>query len=454
MSFTRKAADEAAQRAMKRFGFDRDSMPYFRTIHSLAFKATGMRQQDVMQRQDYREIAAMLGVTFTGYTDPADGPALPSREGDLILQWMDFARARRISLREVWSRSGEAVEWALVELFAKTVAEYKRDTGKSDFADMLDDFTAGGITVPVKAAIIDEAQDLSTAQWDAVRSAFKHVPLIYFGADDDQAVHAWAGADVEHLFRIRADRIVLPVSHRLPKEVFHLATGIAKRIKHRFRKDWQPAAHSGHVHHVPDTEAIDLRQGGSWMLLARNSCFLNDYETMCRQQGVPYHTVKGPSVNHDHMRAIVAWEHLRKGREVHAIDVEAVAGQMRGWRYAGPQDSLLTMEQLRARHGLRADGIWHEALTRIPVNDREYYAHCLRNGYRLQDTAPVHIGTAHSVKGGEADNVVMKTDMTYRTRQGLEQDPDSEHRVFYVGATRAKRRLFIVDAQESEGYSI
>ena len=434
VSFTRKAAQEASGRAAARFGFDPQDLPYFRTIHSLAFRETGTRQGDIMQRSDYRHIADLLGVSFTGYVDPADGPALPSREGDLSLQWLDYSRARCIPLKEVWRRSGEAVEWSLVKLFADTVAAYKADTGKKDFADLLEDFTNSGWRAPVKVAIIDEAQDLSTAQWNAVRAAFAHVPTVYLGADDDQAVHAWAGADVEHLLRIRAERVVLPVSHRLPREVFALATSIAKRVSHRFPKDWQPADHSGAVHHLASPEPLHLTQGGSWMLLARNSCYLNDYERLCREQGVPYATNKGPSVDPDHVRAIVTWERLRQGKTVDSDNEAHALSYARGHQFV--------------------DAPWHDAMTRIKDTAVEYYRHCLRNGYRLQDAPPVHVGTIHSVKGAEADNVVLKTDMTYRTQQGLEQDPDNEHRVFYVGASRAKKNLFIIDPQEGGGYSV
>lgn len=434
VSFTRKAADEAAARAARRFGFERSDLPHFRTIHSMAFRDTGMQQKDVMQRADYREIAKLLGVTFTGYIDPSDGPALPSREGDLILQWMGYAKARRIPLEQVWKQSGEAVEWSLVKLFSATVAQYKSDTGKHDFADMIDRFADDGHEVPVKVAIIDEAQDLSTAQWRAVRSAFRNVPTVYLAGDDDQAIHAWAGADVEHLLRIKAERLVLPVSHRLPREVFALATGIAKRIHQRFEKEWRAADHSGSVRHLSDPDALDIRASGSWMLLARNNCFLVDYERMCRERGVPYTTTKGPSVDPEHVRAKEIWERMQEGQEV-SFDDETHAASF-------------------VRKGTAKELPWFEAFTRIKPDVIDYYQHCLRNGYRLQEPAQVHIGTIHSVKGGEADHVAIRTDMTYRTQQGMEQEPDNEHRVFYVGASRAKKNLFIIDPQEGKGYSV
>jgi superfamily I DNA/RNA helicase len=453
VSFTRKAADEAATRAMAQLCCDRADLPHFRTLHSMAYRLTGTQQKDVMQRADYREIAHLLGVTFTGYHDPADGPASPSREGDLILQWLGYAHARQLTLKQVWHDSGEAVEWAVVKLFADTVAQYKRDTGKLDFADMLENCATSRVTCPTTVAIIDEAQDLSTAQWALARSLFRPARQIYLAGDDLQAIHAWAGADVDQFLNIKATREVLPVSHRLPREVFDLATALAQRITRRYPKAWEPASHSGHVHHVAGLDHLDLRQPGSWMLLARNRCFTKDYVTLCREQGVPFAAVEGPSVAPEHVRAIVVWERLRQGKCVPAQDVREVARFIPRWGFK-LEVGTYTLAALKSEHGLRAEGIWHDALARIPLSDREYYTHCLRNGYRLQDTPPVFIGTIHAVKGGEADNVVVRTDLTYRTQLGLEQDPDNEARVFYVGITRAKRNLYIVDPQEGHGYII
>ena len=48
------------------------------------------------------------------------------------------------------------------------------------------------------------------------------------------------------------------------------------------------------------------------------------------------------------------------------------------------------------------------------------------------------------LKGGEATNVVLMTDLTQNTMKGYERNPDDENRLFYVGATRTKENLHIV----------
>ena len=91
--------------------------------------------------------------------------------------------------------------------------------------------------------------------------------------------------------------------------------------------------------------------------------------------------------------------------------------------------------------------IWHEALTKIPLIDREWYIGILRRGESLTKQPRINVATIHSVKGGEADNTLLMTDMSARSWSGYQMDPDGEHRVWYVGATRAKNALHVVQPQ-------
>ena len=52
-AFTRKAANEARDRAMNKFNLTEDDLPYFRTLHSFAFRRLGINKQDVMQKSHY-----------------------------------------------------------------------------------------------------------------------------------------------------------------------------------------------------------------------------------------------------------------------------------------------------------------------------------------------------------------------------------------------------------------
>ena len=68
LAFTRKAANEAKERAAERFGLSLDELPYFRTLHSLAYRLTGLSGDQIMQGSHYREIEAKIGIPLVSGT--------------------------------------------------------------------------------------------------------------------------------------------------------------------------------------------------------------------------------------------------------------------------------------------------------------------------------------------------------------------------------------------------
>ena len=63
-AFTRKAAQEAKSRACETFKLTDDDLPYFRTIHSFAFKELNLSRQQVMSPEHYKDIGFELKLSF------------------------------------------------------------------------------------------------------------------------------------------------------------------------------------------------------------------------------------------------------------------------------------------------------------------------------------------------------------------------------------------------------
>ena len=62
-SFTRKAANEARDRFLKRNPtLDKKDIRYFQTLHSLAFTRLGLKEENVMQEGNYKKIGETCGV--------------------------------------------------------------------------------------------------------------------------------------------------------------------------------------------------------------------------------------------------------------------------------------------------------------------------------------------------------------------------------------------------------
>lgn len=457
VAFTNAAADEAKNRAASLFQLDpAKDLPYFRTIHSLAYHSLHLNRDEIMGWSDWRRFGQMMGELIRPAAMETGSEFDAIAEGNRMLYVIDFARTTMRSLQATHQLLDVKMDWWHLHRFAEGLNAFKKETGKIDFTDMLIMYLQQGEPVPVTVAIVDEAQDLTPAQWRVVARAFAGVERIYFGGDDDQAIYTWAGADVRKFLRLKGSKEVLQHSHRLPRSIFQLSQRVVHKIHSRYKKNHSPSDRDGQVqwYRHADTVPIDTADG-SWLLLARNRYLLNSWIEAVRSLGYPYMLRNESSVKVAHVVAIRAWERLRKGKTISAAEVRAIRKvrdfDETGWpalndarRYSW-NDLLLKSQDNK---------LWHECFDGIAFDQREYYISCLRNGQRLTQPPIIRIDTIHGVKGGEADNVAMLTDISFRTAAAMEKDPDNEHRVFYVGVTRARHSLHLVEPQGPNGYSI
>lgn len=117
------------------------------------------------------------------------------------------------------------------------------------------------------------------------------------------------------------------------------------------------------------------------------------------------------------------------------------------------------------------DSVEHVSNDGLDFMENQNYLVLARNNYWLEDLAdgldlndanwswldeekdtPIRLSTIHGAKGAEADNVVLFTDVSPATYEQI--DSDAEHRVWYVGITRARKKLYIVEPQSSCFYDL
>lgn len=456
ISFTRKAAYEAAERAAAKFNLAPDDLHFFRTLHSLAYRQLGVARDALLSQSDWDELGRMLGVKFSRFYMTEEGLFMGNEKGDHLRFIDGFARSRMITVEEAWRLCAyEDVSVHECIQFSQTFKQYKTDAMVMDYTDMIEQYIVAGSVLDIDVAFIDEAQDLSTLQWAMANKVTSNAKRVYIGGDDDQAIYKWSGADVDLFLGLQGEVENLQLSHRLPRTVYSLANSISAQIHNRFDKPWNPRDEEGSVSWVSTPAHIDLKQG-TWLLLARNVYMLKELAAIARQQGVAY-AVKGVSaVKKSDVNAIVAWERLRKGEDVTLEEVKSCyhhlrvgSGVKRGFKtLPGATNTLLyNLIELKTNYGLLRDDVWYDALEGISAEDRTYYQTILRNGDSLKGAPRVNISTIHGVKGGEADNVLLLTDMAFRTYREYEQHPDDEHRVFYVGVTRARHSLYLCEPQ-------
>ena len=451
ISFTKKATTEAIDKARSRFGFKADRLPFFRTIHSLAFRQLGLTRQQVMQYSHYLELCDELGVEITGRHTGEDGTLVGMSQGDKLRFVEGIARIRCVPLKQQWEELNEDdIGWFELEQFAKALKEYKENQGLIDYTDMLELMRSEGHVPKLKALLVDEAQDLSKLQWLVVERMMEKADETYVAGDDDQAIFRWAGADVDHFIGLQGNVRVLDQSYRIPSVVHDLSLDIIRAVSRRRTKPFRPAAHVGSVNYHNDIEHVDMSQG-TWLLLARNVYMLREMVELCHREGYAYECQGASPRKSEALLAIRSWEKLRKGEFIQADQLKLVYAHMSKRMVDHGHLSLKTltedmvnMDLLHEKYGLQTKAIWHTALDRISDEEKEYFLSALRQGESLSGDPRITISTIHGSKGGEADNVLLITDISPKTYNSYQENQDDELRVFYVAATRTKKHLHII----------
>ena len=309
----------------------------------------------------------------------------------------------------------------------------------------------------LEVLIVDEAQDLSRLQWMMVEALAVRAKRTFLAGDDDQAIFFFAGADVKSFLAFEGSVTVLNRSYRVPAKVHTLANSIVRRIRERQPKMWEPREFEGTLKTYHRFDDIPI-QDGQWLVMAATNYMLNPIHEWLKSIGVLFERNGIPSLSPQIAHAVVDWERLRKGQAIGFTNVQAVyryldtSAVARGYKTfkTGDPNGLYTIDELKAKHGLLTDVIWHEALTKIADDKKEYLIALLRRGVKLSQPPKIRLSTIHGAKGGEADHVALLMDLSPKFAKEYASNADNVHRLFYVGVTRAKQSLHLVLPKHTE----
>ena len=461
-AFTKKAATEARDRAIQKFPNlhpDTD-FPWFRTLHSLAYRCLGISPRDMMSSENYREFALEAGIELAiengdeEFAVKVDNP---------ILNEINIARIRGMDLKTHYNNSEMGIEWFHFEYVERAYRHYKTARNLLDFTDLLEYILIEPDRLPnLDALIIDEAQDLSRLQWRLVEQLSLRAQRFFLAGDDDQAVYNWAGADVQSFLEFSGNVKILDQSYRVPSKIHALANMVVTRIKNRQPKVWKAREEVGSISYYNDFQQVDISHG-NWLILASANYMLTDMHDWIKSQGLLFERHGQRSVSEAVLIAVLGWEKLRKGGEVPYPVVKQIYKYMdssfikHGHKLLRTADTTLsyTLDLLKEKHGLLSTEIWHKALTKISEERRDYLISLLRRNTRLTGHVPIKLSTIHGAKGGEADNVLLMSDLSTRFAKDYDKNSDDINRLLYVGITRAKQTLHIVlPKNEQKGFRL
>ena len=400
VTFSRKAAQVAQERVCRRFNAAMEQAVHFSTIHAMCFRALGCKKKDMMGREEYGMFGRKSG--------------FPVSAGSAERACVDYGKLTRVelqademlALQQLQETNTHLAKWVYNRRvqdgrefvrFCTEYAKYKTTLGKRDFTDLLKDYLrTEGMEEDVDVACIDEAQDCSPLQWQVLLKAFRKAKVIYIAGDDKQELFAYAGADSRILTGMRGQSHVMPISYRVPSNILSFVqSNIVDTIEDVVKTQVEANREGGEIRHIVRLEDVDWRKDKTYMLLGRTRAQLAIYVEFCQQHAIPY---------------------------IYMGCLWRTQAERKKWVEGKTEDELCAKF---ANKGM----LWQEA--------------------------KVVIDTVHAVKGDEADVVVMQSDMARLPRRMYESGGmvrNWERKVLYVGCTRAKETLYILEPKTKYYY--
>jgi superfamily I DNA/RNA helicase len=407
------------------------------------------------------------------------------------LNCWSLCRSSLVPLEEVVRRArrvdDNVPDYAAIVRICERFETAKRLDDRMDFTDMLLRFsglyvsptegvihrTPEGDLPEVSAWLFDEQQDASPLL-DAACKRLVSAPTVkwcYVVGDPFQAIYGFAGSTAECFLAWDAAKArTMPKSYRCPAPILELGEKCLRRMHAGyFDRGIAPADHSGSVTELGSIEdavhRVDPRE--DWLLIARTNYQANRLFCEMALQGKPVKwtsSTEGPTSRSLGLQALYA---LQKGEPVTGVqwakalellpqkDKEKQAVIARGTKTAWKKPETVAawdlifpneLEEVGATEMLQAaiaSGQW------VSLVDRgaEWKRQADKWGPELAAEPRVRVGTIHSVKGAEADNVALLTTTSRRVEQSDEDaaQHDEECRIAYVAVTRARRNLYVVN---------
>lgn len=304
--------------------------------------------------------------------------------------------------------------------------------------------------VLANGVIVHNCQDISALQWKVIEKAFFNAEKIIVAGDDKQSIYTYSGARPDFLIDLSKKFPVehLSVSYRIPYSVFKLSVAITNFIGDKTDQKAEPRMENGEgsiaqlsdierlKHFIREEDYAKDKEDTSWYILCRNNCFLDEPKRLLEENLIPYWTAEGFFMDGQIMKRLKDYE---------------------GYKLEGYGNSK-KKEDFQRKFGIE-DFSKPFTDTCLFTEGRKwvYASYIEKFGLKKLEemckwTPQILVSTIHHVKGGEAQNVAVMLDATRRTVGNIYNDIDEELRILYVGVTRTKQNLFLIDSKNGAGY--
>lgn len=476
-SFSKQAAYEALERAERHIDLSGKDRLVFSTLHSFAYRLLDLHREEIFNNHHERVFASRMGLKRQWDNEAG---VFSVTKDDRIAAIVKYATVTGIPVEEVWKDFAYVIPWLEVQRYIDGLQKYKEAYNLVDFNDMILNAMHSQNIPEFDYLFIDECQDTSRIQWDFIREKLMpKTKVLYLVGDDDQTIFSFAGASSKDFIEFPCDELItLDQSYRVPAKVQEIADRVINKVSYRMPKQWKPRKETGDINNSVKVvrNLVDIKEAmrkkGEWLVLGRDNYILGQARKVLRNAGI-YYSERKRSYG---VRTSETWEpalstEIFQAAHTYwtfkAVGFAETKAFMNMLKYMNLpelakniQDELLIdetncpKEVLAIMEGQTA----FNALVGIKKSDLDYLWALHQNNeidenFILRQPR-IKLATIHAVKGSECDNVVLFTDTSPQSHDGLRLKArrNEELRIIYVGLTRARKCLWILEPQTKNNF--
>ena len=442
ISFTNKAVNTAVERALSAFPqYTIENFTRFKTLHKYCRR--------YFQEEVFDIKSCMIDFALQESILKRSDNRLEDDEfiyKDWSLSIYDKARNMMEDPIQVFKR--EAYKKDNIDVFQRKIStyeHYKNGGGESSFIDFTDMISKAidEIDFPsLDILILDEAQDFTPLQWSVLFKIASNSKRVYLAGDDDQGIYQWNGADSKYFTTYFPGRkVVLRKTRRFGEAIHHFTEIIRRGIIDSEEKEYLPSNKDGSVKRYLNFKEIDFTQEGTWFILGRVNKVVNELRMAAKEAGLYFGDNKNnKSFDRKQWTAIKSWTAISNGKTITKYDAEIMFKYIRDlekdafrqdkfWM-GEPDFKTYNFEALKEWCGLtvpdeKKNKEWWWILRRNFTSRQKIYFIRLLKRYgqqQLNEEPKIVIDTIHSVKGGEADHVVLAIKMIMHLTLDVKQN--------------------------------
>ena len=469
ITLTRNARDEFVNRVKESTDSTSEEMRWFSTMHSVAGKLIGhstdwITPKDIQQFMDSYHINGNELYAIQNFDQVRKNCLQPATEEGVRM-------TTTLTGIDTWYNTGCSGGGHIsphdIIRYDDDWSKFMKSNGKYDWSRAISECTQclhdNTIDVPFKKLFVDEFQDFSPLQYQLYAEMVKHVHDTWICGDDRQCIYRFTGSSPSFLLNTQCDSVVdLPKTYRFGNAIDENAMKYVNAMSTTHKRSITTAPHESSVTLLRGNHWINYvnKDAGSNVYLVRKashakvvSAVLNNLGVHNVEIGKSGHAIHNPEklyntilmldsgidVPGDDIKRLVSAipaavdheQYLQRGVKTH-IDM----------RVAEPYYTAdMFCDELMVSHEWDA-----ESLVANVIGVSEFLADNNVEYPDQVDTETKHfVGTIHSFKGNEADNVFLFTQIPFPFTKNLPpRAVDEELRTFYVGATRARYNLYEV----------